>query len=420
MRHAKYSALVAGASWLVGGEVFNRLTRIFTAIILARSLGVELFALAAILLATFEIVRMLTHNGFGARIVSAAEESLPAITATIHRANWALALVMVGTQLALAMPLAKTFGTPDLTSPMVALGIVYLIYPFATVQVFLAQRKSQFRRLATATTAQTVSENMLVAALAISGFGLWALVLPKLAVAIGWVLLWRRMIPWRPEVKVCAEDWHELFAYSRTVFAAETVRTVASHIDKFIVGKALGIEALGIYAFASNAGTGIALSISTAAGNAILPFIAGRFGAERERRSRLVTSLTLVSLTVVPLLLLQALLAPILVPILFGIQWAPAIPTLTILCLAAIAKPYLVTISQFYRATGNVGDELRMAVTTSGLTICGLLAGLPFGITGAALGIMAASLAVLPWAIATSLATCPTTMPKISLKGAAS
>ena len=397
MRRLIDHRVLRAAAWLTGGELANRVARLVTAVVLARSLGIEMFALAAVLLACFEIVRMLTHNGFGARIVGADDAALPAVTAAVHRANWLLALVMAGLQVGLAVPVARLYGAPDLVAPLAALAGVYLIYPFATVQVFLTQRCGDLRLFAVLGSGQTIVENVLIAVLALGGFGLWSLVLPKFVVAAGWVLVWRRRVAWRATVRTTRAEWRDLLTYGRTVFGAEAVRTLATHCDKLIVGKVLGLEVLGYYAFAVNAGSGVALSLSTAVGNVILPFVAGRLGAPGAApQARLAAGLKLVALTVLPLLLLQAALAPLYVPLVFGSQWAPAINIVMLACVAASARPFLTAIAQYYRASGRVGEEWRMAWLSNGCLLGGLIAGLPFGLDGAGIGLVVGALLPLP------------------------
>ena len=71
------------------------------------------------------------------------------------------------------------------------LALVHVIYPFAMVQVYLAQRDDRWAEVSFAIAAQAAIDNVLTAILAIAGFGIWAVVVPKLVVAVLWVI-WHR------------------------------------------------------------------------------------------------------------------------------------------------------------------------------------------------------------------------------------
>lgn len=386
--------LACGGGLMGAAELVNRLSRLVTAVILARHLGIRDFAVLAIALTTYELVRLLTHNGFGARIVQATDAELEAVCAAIHRLNWGLGGLMFVLQCALAWPIARYYGAPEVAPMLVVLASVYLIYPMTMVSVFLVQRQNRLGLTATMTAVQVSCDNLLTAGLALAGMGPWAAILPKLVVAPLWVMVFRRAAPWRPKVVPTTAEFRAVVAYSRCVLGAEALNTLRMHADKLVIGGLLGLNALGLYAFAVNAGVGITTSLVTAAGTAILPFLCRSTG---DLGSRFRTSTLALTAVVVPIVILQAALAPWYVPLVFGAQWAPAVTTLSLLALSAAARPLLVTITQLLRATGAVGTEFEIAVCNAVLALLGLVIGARWGMAGAAAGLLAASLLPLPY-----------------------
>ena len=79
-------ALLQRASCVMGAEMANRITRIVTAVALARTMGIAEFGIAMAALTVHELVRMFIQNGLGTRIVTASDRIWMAVT--WYQATW--------------------------------------------------------------------------------------------------------------------------------------------------------------------------------------------------------------------------------------------------------------------------------------------------------------------------------------------
>ena len=104
-------ALLQRASCVMGAEMANRITRIVTAVALARTMGIAEFGIAMAALTVHELVRMFIQNGLGTRIVTASDSELPQTAQAVHRLNWALGLTLCTLQLMVAWPIALHFAS---------------------------------------------------------------------------------------------------------------------------------------------------------------------------------------------------------------------------------------------------------------------------------------------------------------------
>jgi PST family polysaccharide transporter len=233
-------------------------------------------------------------------------------------------------------------------------------------------------------------DNVLTAAMALMGYGVWAAVAPKIVVAILWTIIVLLTVDPRPRAKITRAKLWDVIAYSRRVLGAESLNTFRANADKMIVGKFLGMEANGIFWFAANNGSGIATGLSTAIGQAVLPYLARGEIAAADLERRFWNSVRAMSFVIMPIILLQVILAPWYVPLIFGEKWLPAVPALMLMCLGALSRPIVVATSQLLRAVGAVDLEWRIAKYNAVLFVLALVAGLPFGVVG-----VAAALAVV-------------------------
>ena len=371
--------LIGHAGLITGAEAVNRVTRIVTAIALARSMGVAEFGLAMAALTVHELVRMFIQNGLGTRIVAAQDHEAEAVAASVHRLNWQLGIVLCLGQLAVAAPIAIYFASSELGWAVAVLAVVHVIYPFAMVQVYLAQRADRWGIVSLAIAAQAALDNLLTAALAVAGFGIWAVALPKILVALLWVVFHRRVTRWQPGRGQARGGDRQLLGYAAKVLGAEVLATLRAHADKAVVGLMLGPVALGLYAFAANIGKGVTLSLSQSLAAVVLPHLRRGREAGRLRRTHAQTMATM-TLAVAPFAVAQAACADWLVPWLFGEKWAAASHLVAVLALASIAHPVIASTSQMLRAADRAGEDLAIAAFLTVSMFATLIAALPYGL----------------------------------------
>lgn len=394
--NAPADRLLRNMGWMGLAELMSRVSRLLAAVVLARSLGVADYGVAAIAATTAELVNVLTRNGIGARIVQAGDGQLASVCDAAYRYNRRLSLVLCLLQCLLAWPIARFYQAPQLAPLIAVLALSYLIYPYAMVQVYRAQRDNRLRLIGLASGGQVTLDNLASAALAWYGFGVWSVVLPKLLVAPLWVWLFRRAEAWRPGRAVDTGGSAGMLRFSGQVLGTELLKALRGNLDKLLIGGWLGLEALGLYAFAVNAGMGLSLSLVGACNAAVYPHLCGLRQSGDAFRRAYRRSLRLVGTVCMAVLGLQCLAAPWYVPLVFGSQWLHAIPLLLLLTLSAIPRPLAETAGQMLRAANLAGLDLRWNLALTLLYTAALLWTLPYGLSGVVLAALALHWAVTP------------------------
>ncbi|MEX1666782.1 oligosaccharide flippase family protein [Zhongshania arctica] len=350
-------------SWIAAGEMMVRVSRLITTLVLARYLSLNDYGLAALAIATAEIVRVLASNGIGNLIVKAENHKLAVVSATVFWLNLALGLVMFALQYSLSPHIAALYNAPVLSDLLRALSVTHLIYPFAMVQFNLLQRSNRMKEAGLIMGLTVTADNLIAAGLAIAGFGVWSVIWPKIGAALVWVIVINRQVTWQPRWQLALSELKSMRRYSGGVLMAECLRNGRNQIDLFILGRVLSPDLFGLYAFARNAGLGISLSLTQGFNTALLPKLceAQRSGENLVKSyiSALKTGMTFIA----PIILLQAVLAPIYVPLLFGEQWADASLLISCLCLSAIPRMIFESGSMFFRAGNDLRKENILAIT---------------------------------------------------------
>ena len=115
-----------------------------------------------------------------------------------------------------------------------------------------------------------------------------------------------------------------------------------------------------------------------------------------EFKSRYYKSMKTIALIIVPMVLLQSLLAPIYVPIVFGQKWIPAIPILIMICLSAIPRPFADSASQLLVAVNKPDIDLKWNLVFTVLFTTALLVGVNWQSLGVAIAVLATHCILMP------------------------
>lgn len=349
--------LAQNFGWYMVGELAVRLSRLVVTIVLARWLVPADFGVAAIAITTFELVRVLASNGSSAFIVRAGADSYEATCAAIQRLSWAVACGLIAIQVIAGYLIAQVTGRADLSAMLALLALAHLAVPLTEVPYARLQRENRLKAIAAATSTQVLCDGVLAAMLAVAGFGAWSIVLPRLLTTPLYVYMLRRA---SPEAVSCVTPLplRGFWPFSLPYLGAEMLAALRSNLDKVLVGAVLGVETLGIYTFAFNAGLGITLTLTAALSAALYSHFSEAHRTGGDVRARFDHALARMILPVSLVIALQAAAAVVYVPILFGERWAFAAPFVALICLSALLRPLYDATCQFLRARGETRREV--------------------------------------------------------------
>ncbi len=371
-------------------EVAAKASRLFVVVAVARTMSPGAIGIAAAALAAGDILKALTENGVGQRIISAPEQELEARCNSAKRIFWGWCGGLFVLQVAIAGVLFS-LDQAMLAGLLALLAIEYLFMPAGLVQAALAMREGKLRQTAVIAGGQVVGANILTAILSVIWPSPLALVLPRILAAPIWLVLMRRLRPWSPDQQAGYAPVKPFWNFGWAVLGVELVKVMRLQADKLVVGAMLGAESLGIYFMAFNAGLGLATSFTQAFSVVLFPHLCAsddKLGAVRHG-----LGLSLLMLT--PLVLLQAALAPIYVPILFGEGWEDISHVVSILCLAALPTVIWSAVAGWLRAEGRPVIELRVSAFLALALVVNTALLAPFGLTFIALGYLLVSSAIM-------------------------
>lgn len=381
-------------SYLAISQVIIRVSRIITVVILTRFLMPEDYGAAAVILTINEVISVFSRNGITSKIVQTSQEMVQEVAQTSYWLIWFSCGFLFLFQIAIAFPIGILMQKNEIILPLISMSLIYLVNPFCNVQSAFMQREGKIRKLAFASSLQVIVDNILSAILAILGFGLWAIVLPKILVSPIWLLISRYGHPWRPHGGLTFKHVKDIWDYCRGFLGGEMFSTLQVNIDNILVGLFLSINDLGLYYFAFNAGLGITMGLVNSFTVAVFPHLCAVQEDNTHLKRNYLQAIKTISYVVVPLVVSQTVLAPIYVPLLFGQKWLDAIPILMVICASALPRAFALGASQLLKAIGKTDLDMKWQGLSTIVLVLSLIIGLQFGIMGVAWAVLISQILV--------------------------
>lgn len=388
---------VRNVGWLSGAELINRIGRLVNVVFLARLLSPQDYGLAAIVLTVTEFADTFTmKSGVSSKLVQADKKDFPTLCNTAYWMNWIFSVFMFVFQCAAAVPISWFYKESQIVLPLCAVSITYLALPLFSVQSAILVRENRLKVTALCNALQGLVSNISMIIFAFMGLGMWAIVLPRLLVYPIWIIVNRSKCSWRNKSSFTLYRWKEIASFATSVVGVELLNKLRANLDYLLVGRFIGIEALGLYYFAFNAGIGTSLNLINATTLSIFPYICEARNNVKQLKKRYFSSLKSIALLIIPLITLQSALAPFYVPVIYGEKWVGAVPILVIVCLSAFPRPFADAASMLLQAIDKTTINLYWnLIFTVFLAIC-LLIAVNWGIYWVAISVLISHAICLP------------------------
>jgi O-antigen/teichoic acid export membrane protein len=384
-----------GLSWTVvelwGRQVLNLLVFV----VLARLLVPADFGLVGLATVFVALAQVVVDQGLGDALIQRRQIS----RSHIDTAFWVAMLtgaVLTVIGLGAAGPIASLFGQPELAPILRVLSLTFVLAAFTSIQVALLRRELAFRTLAVRTLAGALGGGAIGIAMALLGFGAWALVgqLVGSAVLSAAMLWW--VSPWRPGLHVSWAHFRELFTFGLHIVGSDLLTWLSRYTDNLLIGVFLGATPLGLYVVGYRL-LEVSQSILVNVARKIAFPAFSRLQGDRERMLRAHLKMTRVaSLTTFPAYIGLALIAPELTILVFGAQWSESGTIAAILLLSGPVLSLRTFNLSLLTAVGHPEIAFRFRLVTTVTNVAGFAIAVSFGLHAVAAAFVVGAYALMP------------------------
>jgi O-antigen/teichoic acid export membrane protein len=320
------------ALWVLVSSTGKRLLTLLGLMLLARVLAPHDFGLLGFAMIYLSFVEVIGDIGAGAALVYWPNRREDAAQASFV-VNVIMGTFWCCTTLLVAPLVADYFNAPNGTLILQALAVSSLIKALGNTHDALAQKDLKFKERSIPEMAVTGVKSAVALLLAWFGFGVWSLVWGHLAGLVAWTVLLWVVVPWRPSFHIPRDLFAPMLRYGRHIVAVQMLSALMFHIDVVVLGRFLGITALGLYQMAARIPDSTVMVLIWVAAKALFPTFSKMHAEGADVKGALLVAARCVSSVTLPAAFGLFWLAGPIMLVFFGEQWASAAPIMAILAL---------------------------------------------------------------------------------------
>jgi PST family polysaccharide transporter len=370
---------LGAVKWSVLTEVVSRAVTPLTFIVLARILTPHEFGLVAISQIAITFCALFWDAGLEKALIRTREPTERAAN-VVFWINLVLGLVLYGVVFVSASPLASFFNTPAATLVLQILGLQIIIGSLTTVQNALLRRAFRFKPIFWGRSLAVVIPAVVAIPMALSGYGIWALVVSSLAGSCANLIFLWLSNPWRPSFTFDYVIAKNMSRFGAWIVLDSLVGWFISQGDSLAVGRFLGNQSLGIY----RTGRNIVDMLFGLLLNPLLPLLYPAFSDLQEDKKALRALLDEVNRTIMALTLpvglgTMCIAAPFVVVVL-GEKWQGTEVVLAVLGLQSALGWLVASNPEVYRAVGRPDIQTKIGFMTIPLYVVVYFMAAPHGL----------------------------------------
>jgi O-antigen/teichoic acid export membrane protein len=369
--------------------------RLLTIALLARMLSPQEFGLVNMVTVATGILAIFKDAGLSIATVQQASVTEEQLTA-LFWLNVLVGAVLTVVTVALAPLLVSFYRDPRLYWVTVALAPTFLLNALGVQHWAIVSRQMRFASAAVMDLVSIVISTAAALLLAGMGMGYWALVamsliMPAVSTLGAWLMA--RWVPGRPRL---SGRIGSMVRMGSAVTLNGFVVYAAYNVEKILLGRYWGADALGLYGRAYQLANIPVENVNSAIGGVAISALSRVQDDPARMRSYFLKAYSLVLSLSVPVTLACAIFPEEIVGLFLGPRWLEAVPLLRLLAPTILVYALINPMFWLLVVEGRMARSVYMGFVIAPLVITAYLVGLPHGTRGVAL---AYSVAMGLWVI---------------------
>lgn len=368
MTNSLRSKVFSGLVWSAIRVWGNRLGSLVIFFILARLLSPMEFGIYAAVWALLLTLEVFTEQGLADAIIQAPEIQPEQLNA-VFLVNFCAALVVSGLVVLLAPEIANWLNMPAVEFPLQVASVSIVMNALGFCQLALYRRQFQYRWLAMRSLAATLFSGGVGIGLALSGFGVWALIWQYLTAALfNLLLLWIRPL-WRPSLAISWKGLAQLLRFSLKLLFSRLLEAGNVRAFELAIGAWMGPAMLGFYSVGSRVHQIVIQLLSSVVLDVGLSGFSRLVDDQPRFTAAYYTALTATSALAMPVFVLLAAVADEFCAAVFGQQWQASGPILHWLAILGAVQSVQYINGAAITAKGHSGKTLMITGAKTAATL---------------------------------------------------
>lgn len=387
--------VAGGVLWRVIEVLGTEVLAFGTFVLLARLLVPDDFGLVAQASLLILTLQLIIQHGFPEALVQMEEAG------DVHFGTAFWANLGIGIAAAVALMIAAPFAGAILDEQAFASVLIALaptIVLLSANRIYLAKfrRERRFRDFMITNVLATGAGALTATIMAINGYELWSLVAQQWFYALVGLIVGYVRTGWLPGLYFEKHSLRAMAPFSSFTVLEALSAFCARRLDLLILALFWSAHEIGFYFLANRLLFSAGLVTYYTISHLGLPFLARLVGDQAGYKEAIYRTMRLLSLACLPALMGLMLVAPTMIPLLFGEDWAPSVRPFQALAAFSIFYAMALMCGQILIAAGEAMEAMILSGVTMIIFLAAITLAAPYGISYAAAAGGLANLLVVP------------------------
>ena len=242
---------ITGLKWTSMSTVIVAILQLTQLAILARFLDPSAFGLMALVMVVIGFSQAFLDMGISNAIIHKQKITHGQLS-TLYWVNVLAGFILFVIIASVAPFVSEFYKEPELTNLILIVSLTFLIQPFGQQFMILWQKEMRFSEMAKIDIINKFISLLVSVYLAYKGYGVYALVYGTLAGIISQTIqfMYMGLKEHKPSFEFKLSEVKEFMSFGLYQMGEKTINYFNSQIDVILIGKLLGVEALGVYTVA--------------------------------------------------------------------------------------------------------------------------------------------------------------------------
>jgi O-antigen/teichoic acid export membrane protein len=372
-----------GGMLTLAAQLLKFVVSIAAAIVLARLLTPEDYGLIGMVAIIVNFVGMFQYLGLGTATVKWSHLNHRQVS-TLFWVNISLSGVIMLATFASGPVLAWFYREPRLIGITIGYGVMLLLTGMTIQHQAILMRQMRFGVVAAVEVASMVVGLVAAIIAALAGAGYWALVLNQLVVWSVVIAGTWTACRWRPGWPARGTGLRSMLSYGGNLTGYNFMHFFARNLDNALIGRFWGAYQLGLYSRAYQLLLMPIGQINTPLWSVAVPMLSRLADSPEQYRAAYLKILEKIAMITMPGVIFMCATSDWLILFLLGPQWGETAHIFRLLGVAAVIQPVTSSALWLFFTQGRAPEMLRWGFFGSGIAVCSIFFGLPWGATGVA------------------------------------
>lgn len=350
---------VTGFFWQLSQKVLCQVVSFGISVVLARLLLPSDYGVIAICSMFLVLTGIFIGGGLGTALVQ-KKNADDIDFCTVFYSGLVLSIVVYLAVFFAAPYIAIFFKNEQITAVIRVLALAMPIGTLSGVQNAFVSKQMIFKKFFYSSLIGTIASGAVGLEMALTGFGVWALVGQNLVSTITNTLVLFCIIDWHPKLIFSYERFKQLFSFGWKMAVVNILTTFFYQLKGYVIGYKYSAAQLAYY----NRGEGLPgilyNNINGTISDVLFPALSQLQDDKEALKRALSRAMRISSFFLIPALFGLAAISDKLVIIIFSEKWAPSIPFMQVICMISCSDILGMANYQAIKAVGRADTLLKM------------------------------------------------------------